>query len=145
MLLTETCYYLENQGFGGVNTRDMSIIETCFCSRLYGIYFICTYKDFAYQCQSCYHQNNKSVDSFKVHIFWEDHQNLTKCPNHICNYLSALKKFWRFCHILWPSRNELYLSLKYISYVHTYVKKAFMKTFLLDWRYALDSKGRIKS
>ena len=36
MLLNETCYYLENQVFGGVNTRDMSLIETCFCSRLYG-------------------------------------------------------------------------------------------------------------
>ena len=39
MLLTETCYYLENQGFGGVNTRDMSLIKTCFCSRLYGMWF----------------------------------------------------------------------------------------------------------
>ena len=36
MLLTGTCYYLENQVFGGVNNWDMSIIETCFCSRLYG-------------------------------------------------------------------------------------------------------------
>ena len=39
MLLTKTCYYIENQGFGGVTTRDMSLIETCFCSRLYGIYY----------------------------------------------------------------------------------------------------------
>ena len=29
--------YLENQVFGDVNNRDMSLIETCFCSRLYGI------------------------------------------------------------------------------------------------------------
>ena len=36
LILIETCYYLENQGFGGVNTRD-SLIETCFCSRLYGM------------------------------------------------------------------------------------------------------------
>ena len=36
MLLTETCYYLENQVFGSVNNRDMSLIEMCFCSRLYG-------------------------------------------------------------------------------------------------------------
>ena len=27
MLLTETCYYLENQVFGGVNNRDMSLTE----------------------------------------------------------------------------------------------------------------------
>ena len=38
MLLIKTCYYSENQGFGGVSTRDMSLIETCFCSRLYDIY-----------------------------------------------------------------------------------------------------------
>ena len=38
MLLIETCYYSENQGFGGVSTRDMSLIETCFCSQLYDIY-----------------------------------------------------------------------------------------------------------
>ena len=37
MVLTQTCYYLETQVFGGVNNRDMSLIETCFCSRLYGI------------------------------------------------------------------------------------------------------------
>ena len=36
MLLTETCYYLENHVFGGVNNWDMSLIETCFYSRLYG-------------------------------------------------------------------------------------------------------------
>ena len=36
MLLSETCYYLENQVFGGVSNRDMSLIETCFYSRLYG-------------------------------------------------------------------------------------------------------------
>ena len=39
MLLIETFYYLENQVFGGVNNRDMSLIETCFCLRLYGISF----------------------------------------------------------------------------------------------------------
>ena len=36
MLLTEKCYNIENQGFGGVDTRDMSLIQTCFCSRQYG-------------------------------------------------------------------------------------------------------------
>ena len=36
MLLTETCYYIENQGFGGATNRDMSLTETCFHSRLYG-------------------------------------------------------------------------------------------------------------
>ena len=35
MLLTETYYYLENQVFGVVNNRDMSLIEMCICSRLY--------------------------------------------------------------------------------------------------------------
>ena len=25
----DMCYYIENQGFGGVTTRDMSLIETC--------------------------------------------------------------------------------------------------------------------
>ena len=33
---TNTCYYLENQVFGGVSNWDMSLIETCFYSRLYG-------------------------------------------------------------------------------------------------------------
>ena len=37
MLLNETCYYLENQVFEGVNNQDLSLIETCFRSRLYGI------------------------------------------------------------------------------------------------------------
>ena len=37
MLLTETCYYLENQVFGVVNNRDMSLIELCFCLRLLGM------------------------------------------------------------------------------------------------------------
>jgi hypothetical protein len=32
-----SCYYLENQVFGGVNNQDMSLIEMCFYSRLYGI------------------------------------------------------------------------------------------------------------
>ena len=36
MLLTKTCYYLENQVFGSVNNQDMSLIETCFYSRFYG-------------------------------------------------------------------------------------------------------------
>ena len=36
MLLTETCYYLENQVFGGVSNRDMSLIETCFYLPLNG-------------------------------------------------------------------------------------------------------------
>ena len=31
------CYYLDNEVFGGVYNGDMSLIETCFCSRLYGI------------------------------------------------------------------------------------------------------------
>ena len=38
MLLTETCYYIENQVFGGATNRDMSLIETCFYSQLYGNY-----------------------------------------------------------------------------------------------------------
>ena len=37
MLLTETCYYTENQGFGGATNRDMSLNETCLYSRLYGM------------------------------------------------------------------------------------------------------------
>ena len=37
MLLTESCYYTENQGFGGARNRDMSLNETCFCSRLNSI------------------------------------------------------------------------------------------------------------
>ena len=37
MLLTETCYYIENQVFGGATNQDMSLIETCFFSRLYGM------------------------------------------------------------------------------------------------------------
>ena len=36
MLLTKTCYYWENQVFGGATNQDMSLIETCFYSRLYG-------------------------------------------------------------------------------------------------------------
>ena len=36
MLLTETCYNIKNQVFGGATNRDMSLIETCFHSRLYG-------------------------------------------------------------------------------------------------------------
>ena len=32
-----TCYYSENQVFGGATNRDMSLTETCFYSRLYGI------------------------------------------------------------------------------------------------------------
>ena len=43
MLLTETCYYIENQVFGGATNRDMSLIKTCFYSRLYGISNICFY------------------------------------------------------------------------------------------------------
>ena len=43
MLLTETCYYLENQVVGGATIRDMSLNETCFCSRLYGIPKHCFY------------------------------------------------------------------------------------------------------
>ena len=39
MLLTKTCYYSENQAFRGVNNQGMSLIETCFCSRLYGMYY----------------------------------------------------------------------------------------------------------
>ena len=35
MLLTETYCYWENQVLGGVNIQDMSLIETCFCLRLY--------------------------------------------------------------------------------------------------------------
>ena len=35
VLVIETCYYTENQVFGGVTKRDMSLNETCFCSRLY--------------------------------------------------------------------------------------------------------------
>ena len=35
MLLIETCYYWENQGFGGGNIWDMSLFEMCFCLRLY--------------------------------------------------------------------------------------------------------------
>ena len=31
------CYYSGNQVFGGVNNQDMSLIEMCFYSRLYGI------------------------------------------------------------------------------------------------------------
>ena len=31
-----TCYYSGNQVFGGATNRDMSLIETCFYSRLYG-------------------------------------------------------------------------------------------------------------
>ena len=38
MLLTKTCYYWKNQVFGGASNRDMSLIEMCFCSRLYGIW-----------------------------------------------------------------------------------------------------------
>ena len=34
-LLTETCYYLENQVFGVFINRDMTLIKTSFCSRLY--------------------------------------------------------------------------------------------------------------
>ena len=30
-----TCYYSENQFFGGVTNQDMSLNETCFCLRLY--------------------------------------------------------------------------------------------------------------
>ena len=37
MLLIETCYYWKNQVFGCATNRDMSLIETCFYSRLYGI------------------------------------------------------------------------------------------------------------
>ena len=37
MLQTETYHYTENQGFGGATKRDMSLNETCFYSRLYGI------------------------------------------------------------------------------------------------------------
>ena len=37
MLLTETCYYTENQDFGGATNQDMSLNETCLYSRLYGI------------------------------------------------------------------------------------------------------------
>ena len=40
MLLTKTCYYLENQVFGSVNNRYMSLIEMCFYSRLYGMYVL---------------------------------------------------------------------------------------------------------
>ena len=36
MLLTETCYYIENQGFGVRTNQDMSLNETCFCLQLYG-------------------------------------------------------------------------------------------------------------
>ena len=38
---TETCYYLENKVLGSVTNQDMSLIETCFYSRLYGMYRIC--------------------------------------------------------------------------------------------------------
>ena len=31
---TNTCYYSENQVFGGVTTRDMSLIETCYYSEI---------------------------------------------------------------------------------------------------------------
>ena len=37
---------------GGVTTRDMSLIETCFCSRLYGI------------CDAAFYRKNK----LKIHI-----------------------------------------------------------------------------
>ena len=36
VLLTGTCYYLENQGFWGATNQDMSLNETCFCAQLYG-------------------------------------------------------------------------------------------------------------
>ena len=35
-LVTKTCYYLENQVFGGIKNWDMSLIETCFCWQLSG-------------------------------------------------------------------------------------------------------------
>ena len=41
-LLTKTCYYLENQVFEGVNTRNMSLTEKCFCQRLHGTYLLTT-------------------------------------------------------------------------------------------------------
>ena len=36
ILLTTTCFYLENQVFGSVAKQDMLLKETCFWSRLYG-------------------------------------------------------------------------------------------------------------
>ena len=38
MLLTEPCYNIRSQAFGGATIRDMSLIETCFYSWLYGIW-----------------------------------------------------------------------------------------------------------
>ena len=39
---------------------------------------------------------NFLIDFSKVHIFWEGHCNLTKCPNFFWNYLLASKKLLRF-------------------------------------------------
>ena len=40
MLLTETCYYLENEVFGVVNNQEMSLIETCFCLPRLSFYYL---------------------------------------------------------------------------------------------------------
>ena len=37
---TNTCYYSENQVFGGVTTRDMSLNETCSYSKIQKIWII---------------------------------------------------------------------------------------------------------
>ena len=41
MLLTEICYFLEDQVFGGVNNRDMSLIEMCIYSRFTVFVSVC--------------------------------------------------------------------------------------------------------
>ena len=64
MLLTETCYYTENQGFGGATNRDMSLNETCLYTRLYGMYIKLSFLDKMYsnrpQCSAAAGNANRS-------------------------------------------------------------------------------------
>ena len=69
MLLTETCYYLENQVLGGVTNWDMSLIEKCFYSQIYGIqtWFLLYY--FKFQLDADFDQIVPNHNAFQYNLW----------------------------------------------------------------------------
>ena len=89
MLLTETCYNIQNQVFGGATIRDMSLIETCFHSRLYGTYMIFKHsKRFRWE----YNFNERNI----VHQLTQPSFKLFGHLLHKCGLIHEILNSWIF-------------------------------------------------